>query len=69
MDKSLIMLKCKSCEGEYKNILDDGMEYYHACAPIEDQDGKFIERPDARNENVGKEKIGKGVIGISIIEE
>lgn len=60
------MLKCKSCEGEYENVLDDGMQYYHACAPIEIQPEKFAERPDKRDENIGKFKEGKGVEAVNI---
>lgn len=68
MDPTLIMLKCKSCGGEYENILDDGMEYYHACPPIIDIDNNMLERPDKRDENIGKLKEGKGVEAVSIIE-
>lgn len=69
MDKSLIMLKCKSCGGEYKNILDDGMEYYHACPPIIDIDGNMLVREDKRDENIRVKKEGKGTEVVVIAEE
>ena len=26
--------RCNSCLGEYDDVLADGTEYYHACAPV-----------------------------------
>lgn len=60
------MLKCKSCGGEYENILDDGMEYYHACPPLFDFEGEMAELADRRDENIGKFKEGKGAELVTI---
>lgn len=54
------MLKCNTCGGEYKKICLDGMTYFHSCPPIVDQDNVMSERPDKRDENVGKKLQGKG---------
>lgn len=55
------MLKCKSCGGEYEQLLDDGMEYYHVCSPIKISENVYEERPDKRDENVGRFRAGKGI--------
>ena len=62
------MKRCKTCGGEYETVLKDGTDYYHACAPIETAEGKIMERPDARDENIGKKKEGKGVEDVAIEE-
>ncbi len=62
------MTKCKTCGGEYETVLKDGLNYYHACAPTETVSGKIIERSDARDENIGKFKEGKGVEAVAIEE-
>lgn len=54
------MIKCKTCGGIYTDTFQDGTKYYHACPPIDLSDTKFTERPDRRDENVGKKLEGKG---------
>lgn len=61
MDKPIIMLKCKTCGGEYEENCNDGLKYYHACADTIDITGKIVPVADKRDENVGKRLNGKGV--------
>lgn len=61
-------LKCNSCAGVYADTCDDGLDYYHACAKIEVSEGIYIDRPDKRDENVGKLVAGKGVSMVIDIE-
>jgi len=65
----MIKLNCKSCGGEYFDVCDDGLRYFHVCPQIKFSEDVYIDRPDMRNENVGKEKQGKGVDIVAIIEE
>lgn len=44
----------------------DGLNYYHACAPVSNGEDMFMERPDKRDENVKRERAGKG---LEVIEE
>ena len=60
----MIKYKCNSCAGEYSDHCNDGLEYYHACPPVEISLGIYAERPDKRDENIrqkveikGREKI------------
>jgi len=45
-------LRCKTCGGEYRDVLPDGSTYFHACAPrrlvrVRHADGtRDIVRPD-----------------------
>lgn len=54
--------KCKTCGGEYDDVCEDGLAYYHACSDITDKDEKTAPRPDKRDENVAKKLEGKGRI-------
>lgn len=51
---------CKTCLGAYDTLLSDGLEYYHACAPIAVSETESEERIDKRDENIGKKLEGKG---------
>lgn len=49
----MAFVKCLACDGEYFDVLPDGVRYFHACAPVFDAGKKmFVERPNARDENV-----------------
>lgn len=49
----MAVYQCNTCQSLYKDVLDDGMLYFHACAPITDPvTGLTTERPDKRDENV-----------------
>lgn len=65
--------KCLSCAGIYDPDQSGG--YYHACAPVLNTEGNFVEREDKRDENIddsdrknikiksegkGKEKVVEG---------
>ena len=52
--------KCTTCEGKYSDACDDSLQYFHACAPEKDENGKYRERKDKRDENAGKKLEGKG---------
>lgn len=56
----MIKYKCKTCGGEYENVMQDGLQYYHACPQILDKDGIYIERPNKRDENAGIKLEGLG---------
>jgi hypothetical protein len=48
--------ECLSCGGQYSPVQADGTFYYHACAPIgRDAEGRAIERPDKRDENLARD--------------
>jgi rubredoxin len=62
--------KCKSCDGEYDDLLPDGTRYFHACPPVRDPDtGEFVPRKDPRDENVLVELDGKGVKVVKVKAE
>lgn len=65
----MMNFKCISCAGEYADKCNDGLKYYHACPQIEVSEGVYIDRPDKRDENIGKKIQGKGVDIVAIIEE
>jgi len=55
--------RCNTCSGEYRDILPDGTQYFHACPPErdpsrptpvpDDEDTRpLIERADKRDENL-----------------
>lgn len=52
--------KCTTCEGKYSETLEDNLLYCHACPPVIDENEKYIERADKRDENAGVKKEGKG---------
>ena len=60
MDITMKQLECNTCGGVYSSKNDDGTAYYHACPLILDKSGECVERPDKRDENVGKKQEGKG---------
>lgn len=43
--------KCKICLGEYNDVCEDGLQYYHACPPVLVGEDKYTERPEKRDEN------------------
>jgi len=46
-------IKCKACKGTYTPIQSDGSHYTHVCAPTGYKpDGRPIERPNKRDENI-----------------
>jgi hypothetical protein len=52
--------QCTSCGGEYFNSDREGRPYFHACPPIQMEDGTTKERDDKRDENAGAKLEGKG---------
>lgn len=52
--------QCTTCGGEYDEFCQDGLQYYHACAPSTDDKGIITERKDKRDENVKTKKDGLG---------
>lgn len=54
-------LQCKTCGGVYYDKDSDGIRYFHACSPVLNKDGNYIEQPQKRDENIGKQLPGKGV--------
>lgn len=47
----MIKYKCKICGGEYVDVCQDGLQYYHACPPIKVGEDEYTERPRKRDEN------------------
>lgn len=47
-------MRCNSCGGTYQSVQADGMDYYHACAPLAptDQHPTGAEHPKKRDENL-----------------
>jgi len=60
MDTAMTKYQCKTCGGIYFDEQPDGIAYYHTCPWVEDKDGNISPNPDARDENPGKDKEGKG---------
>lgn len=61
------MLKCKSCNGEYNVLCNDGLYYFHACPPVEVSENVFVERQDKRDENPDKKMEGKGFEEVTVV--
>lgn len=52
-------LQCLTCNGVYQPSQTDGLAYFHACAPTGvDAQGKPIERPNKRDENLTTDRSG-----------
>jgi hypothetical protein len=66
MDKPMTKYQCKTCEGVYSDVCEDGLQYYHACPPIEVSKDKYAERVDKRDENAGKKMEGLGRIKLEL---
>jgi len=69
----MAVYRCNSCLGVYRELLPDGMLYFHACPPIVDPStGEVRDREDPRDENIdrftgqikargrGREKVEEG---------
>jgi hypothetical protein len=68
--------QCKACGGIYRPVLDDGMQYFHACptqklvsgAVVDQQSGKvvtaavFTPLANRRDENVVVDASGKATV-------
>lgn len=53
-------MKCKTCGGEYVDVLPDGLRYFHACPPIE---RAHIERLGVQSDIDAKDvKVGDTVL-------
>lgn len=52
--------KCKTCDGTYESICNDGLRYFHACPLVVDKDGVCIEMENKRDENIKSKLEGLG---------